>query len=158
MRVRFIAFGISLFIFAAFLFGCLGPTAPSSEKPDLTCKSLMMGDASIITLEQARTTDEITKGLSNRDSLCKSCGMLFTFEKPAIYQFWMKDMRFPLDIVFMDKDFRVIYVSQNAQPCPLQGECPLITPPSQVKYVLEVNAGYVADHTLVPNSFVACVP
>src|SRR3989344_8724609 len=53
------------------------------------------------TLEMANTDAVRAKGLSGRDELCLRCGMLFVFEQPGQYAFWMKDMRLPLDIVWL---------------------------------------------------------
>lgn len=48
----------------------------------------------------ADTDEKRTKGLSGRDNLAQDQGMLFLFDKPGNYPFWMKDMRFPIDIIF----------------------------------------------------------
>lgn len=58
-------------------------------------------------------TDELRKkGLSNRDSLCENCGMLFLFDKKENYSFWMKDMRFPIDIIWL-RDDKVVDISRD---------------------------------------------
>lgn len=63
-------------------------------------------------LEIADTEELRKKGLSNRDELCPDCGMIFFFEKEGNYFFWMKDMRFPIDILWL-KDGEVVDINQN---------------------------------------------
>lgn len=75
--------------------------------------------------------------------------MLFVFNSEASWTFWMKDMRFRLDIIWFDSQRRVVFAEQNLQPCTPQF-CPTYTPPLAAMYVLEVNAGFVAAH-LVSN-------
>lgn len=61
-------------------------------------------DLSKLKLELAVTNEELKKGLSGRDSLDQNAGMLFLFEKPGLYIFWMKDTKIPLDIIWIDGD------------------------------------------------------
>ena len=79
-------------------------------------------------------------GLMYRRNLDQNKGMLFIFSKEGIYSFWMKNTLIPLDIVWMDKDGRIVLVSENVQPCS-KGSCIPITPNQKAKYVLEINSG-----------------
>jgi uncharacterized membrane protein (UPF0127 family) len=83
-------------------------TPPKKTHPNRTFK-----------IELARTPEEQQKGLSNRASLPEDHGMLFLFDKPAPYGFWMKEMRFPLDIIFI-KNKTVVTVDENL-PAPVSG-------------------------------------
>jgi hypothetical protein len=56
------------------------------------------------------------KGLSGFSSLKDGEAMLFVFQKPDIYGFWMKDVSFPIDILWLDKDFKVIHMEKNVSP------------------------------------------
>jgi uncharacterized membrane protein (UPF0127 family) len=67
------------------------------------------------TLEVADTEGKRTQGLGNREGLCSTCGMLFLFEGPGRYAFWMKDMHFPLDIIWLLGD-RVVAIERGVQP------------------------------------------
>lgn len=67
------------------------------------------------TLETVVTADEREKGLGGRESLCSTCAMLFVFEKPERHAFWMKDMRFPIDIVWLLGD-SVVFVAREISP------------------------------------------
>ena len=94
-------------------------------------------------VEIANTNELRQKGLSSRESLSSNSGMLFVFEEPGHHSFWMKDMRFPLDLIWIGQDGRILYIEKGALPCGF--ECPTISPPRTEeflsKYVLEVNAG-----------------
>lgn len=92
-------------------------------------------------LEYADTLDERRTGLSGRDNLPTDRGMLFVFEEPDRYGFWMKDMQFPLDILWLDENYAVVHIEKNVPP---EGSEPsrTYTPPVPALYVLEINAGY----------------
>ena len=92
-------------------------------------------------VEIADTPDERMQGLMGRDGLAEGAGMLFIFEEEENHSFWMKNMEFPLDIVWISSDMHVVYVSSYAQPCGQLGPCPSITPPASSMYVLEVGPG-----------------
>lgn len=87
-------------------------------------------------VEIADTPAERTRGLGYRDRLCTDCGMLFVFDTPNRHSFWMKGMRFPLDLVFIDGD-RVLSVERRVAA----DDPRVFTPPAPVTAVLEVNAG-----------------
>jgi uncharacterized membrane protein (UPF0127 family) len=92
-------------------------------------------------VELAVTPDERAQGLMGRGGLDEGAGMLFVFGEEGNHSFWMKDMRFPIDIVWISSDMHVVYVSSYTQPCDEGSPCPSITPPANARYVLEVGAG-----------------
>lgn len=65
--------------------------------------------------------------------------MLFVYDEEKKYSFWMKNTLIPLDIIWIDKDHRVVDV-QTVQPCKTE-HCPSFTPKEQAQYILEINAG-----------------
>ena len=78
-------------------------------------------------------------GLSSREALLDGEGMLFIFERAGNYGFWMKDMSFPLDILWINDRFEVVGIERNVSTSTYPqtfGEKYL------GKYVLEVSAGY----------------
>jgi len=93
------------------------------------------------TIELALTSAEKEKGLGFRDVLPQDRGMLFVFDHKDRYPFWMKGMRFPLDILWID-DTTVVDVSENV-PVATVGVYPSYQPIKPVNKVLEVNAGVV---------------
>jgi uncharacterized membrane protein (UPF0127 family) len=104
-------------------------------------------------IEGAKTPEEREKGLSDREELAQNKGMFFIFEKEGIYPFWMKNMNFPLDIVWLDKDNKVVYLVENVKPCDA-GACQIIYPDQKAQYILEINAGEAGKIGLKEGSIV----
>lgn len=79
-------------------------------------------------------------GLSNRESLCANCGMLFTFPDKQVREFVMRDMKFPLDILFIN-DNKIINIAENLLP---EGASPVnvYTSSTVADNVLEITAGF----------------
>jgi hypothetical protein len=75
--------------------------------------------------------------LSDRTTLAADSGMLFVFDTPGQYGFWMKDMRFPLDMVWINADKTVAGVTKDILPSTYPSIFP---PPNPISYVLEINA------------------
>jgi len=92
--------------------------------------------------------DDYTRqqGLMYRESLADDRGMLFVFQDEGEYGFWMKNMLIPLDIIWISKDMQVVDISANVEPC--RDTCDNITPKKAVKYVLEVQSGFVDKHKI----------
>jgi len=106
---------------------------------------VLFGDVEVF-VEVADTPWERSRGLSDRDMLPDGRGMLFVFENPGKYAFWMYRMRFPLDIIWVSEDGRVVHIVENAPPCPANGPCPSYQPSEDALYVVEVNAGFAEKH------------
>jgi uncharacterized protein len=99
-----------------------------------------------INVEIAETDEEKAEGLMNRRTLGENKGMIFLYEVPGRYSFWMKNTLIPLDIIWINQDREVVFIRGNAQPCPKdEGACPSIVPNKDASYVLEVNAGKVDE-------------
>jgi uncharacterized membrane protein (UPF0127 family) len=91
-------------------------------------------------VELARTPQAREQGLMGRDGLEPGSGMLFIFDAPGRYSFWMKNMKFPIDILWLDSDRKLVHIAESVPPC--QSEpCPVYTPLSDARYVLEIPAG-----------------
>ncbi len=104
---------------------------------------LTVGQASFI-VDIARTPSQRALGLSGRLSMNKDQGMLFVFDQPNQRSFWMKDMHFPLDFIWI-RGGRVVETSLNVLPPDQTGGEPMVISPSEkVDRVLEVNAGSVS--------------
>lgn len=104
-----------------------------------------------IKAEIADTEEKRSRGLSGRKNLPEGAGMLFIFEIPAKYSFWMKDMRFPLDIIWIDENKKIIAISENISPNTYPTS---FSPSDPVKYVLEVNAGWVGKNKIKTGDFI----
>ena len=66
--------------------------------------------------------------------------MLFVFNERKPHRFWMKDMRFPLDIIWLD-NHRIVHINHNAEPASSDDEPEVMTSPVPVNFVLEIAAG-----------------
>lgn len=110
---------------------------------DLLSPHVVIDDLEIV-VELADTHELRKQGLSNRESLDSDKGMLFVMPSRAMSSFWMKDMNFPLDIVWIDGD-KVANISYDLEaegPSPKKS----YSSGSPVNYVLEVNAGFCKEH------------
>ncbi|MDD5547684.1 MAG: DUF192 domain-containing protein [Candidatus Pacebacteria bacterium] len=94
----------------------------------------------IIETEISKSFAQLSKGLSGRTSLDEGKGMLFIFNFPAKYGFWMKDMKFPLDMIWI-KNGKITGIEKNVLPPPQTGGLKIYYPPGAIDRVLEVNAG-----------------
>jgi uncharacterized protein len=94
------------------------------------------------------TNELMAKGLAVKNQLKQNDAMLFVFEDPAKYSFWMKDMKFPIDIIWLDSNGKVTHIEQNLQPCVSGFICPNYTPDINSQYVLETAAGFTQNHNI----------
>lgn len=85
------------------------------------------------------------QGLSGRAGLAEDEGMLFIFPIDGQYAFWMKDMRFSIDMVWLSSDGSVVYIVKNAAPETYPND---FVSPSPARYVLELPAGWASMHSL----------
>jgi uncharacterized membrane protein (UPF0127 family) len=114
----------------------------SVEAPKETISLVQIGKMDV-KVELAVTKEEQVKGLSGRESLSEDSGMLFIFPKPSKYYFWMKDMHFPIDIVWINENKEIIYIKQDAQP---DDFLETYGPEQDSSYVLEVVSGFIEKH------------
>jgi uncharacterized membrane protein (UPF0127 family) len=73
--------------------------------------------------------------------------MLFIFDRPDIYHFWMKNCRISLDMIWLDQNKRIISLTSNAPPC-LGDPCPTYYPGEKALYVIETVAGFANEHEM----------
>ena len=94
------------------------------------------------------TVEQQIQGLSGREVLAPGTGMLFVYQQESRYRFWMREMRFPLDIVWIGAGCAVVDLTLDAPP-PETGQTleqlPRFSPGDPVQYVLEINAGESAS-------------
>lgn len=99
-----------------------------------------------LSVDIASTPEEQTKGLSIKESLEKNEGMIFPYDTSQILSFWMKNMKFPIDILWLDADKRVVHIEENLEPCPPLGPCPSYSTDTLSQYVLEIAGGLSRDN------------
>lgn len=85
------------------------------------------------------------KGLSGQKSLARNEGMLFVFAEPGLHGFWMKDMHFPIDIIWFDENYQIVDAWERALP---DSYPKVFIPKLKAKFVLEVPAGFFSEHNL----------
>lgn len=100
-------------------------------------------------VEIADSDEKREIGLMNRSKLDLKSGMLFIFEEEDYYSFWMKNTLIPLDIIWMDSQFNIVFIKENFNPC--TNKCDIITPDKKAKYVLEINSGLVKELNIKTN-------
>ena len=94
--------------------------------------------------EIADTPAEQEQGLMFRQSMPLNRGMLFVFKDQQPRLFWMKNTLIPLDMIFIDANWRVVKLIQSAEPCK-EDTCPTYDSERPAKYVLEVNSGQIRE-------------
>ncbi|MBI2577969.1 MAG: DUF192 domain-containing protein [Candidatus Wildermuthbacteria bacterium] len=98
-----------------------------------------------ITAEVADDPGERERGLSGKGSLKEGEGMLFVFEEPGLYSFWMKDMKFPIDIIWLNSQKQVVHIASNVSPDSYPQS---FVSKTSALYVLEVSAGFTGRHNI----------
>lgn len=86
-------------------------------------------------------------GLMFRNRLSGRECMLFVFDRPGRYGIWMKNMKFSIDVVWIDDRFKVVDYAQNLKPCK-RIICKTYYPVAESKYIIEANAGFVNDNSI----------
>ena len=105
-------------------------------------KTIQIGGA-IIRAELATTEAEQIQGLSGRTSMATSTGMFFVFDQPSKWGIWMKDMNFPIDVLWITDDYKINYIVENMTPASYPTA---YSPRTPARYVLEVPVGTVKNY------------
>ena len=104
----------------------------------ITYKSEVIVNGKAFMVSVADTKYLLEKGLSGQESLSDNEGMFFIFDKPDKYGFWMKEMKFSIDIIWIDSNFQVIHIEKSLSPATYPK---IFYPPAKASYVLEIRAG-----------------
>ena len=92
----------------------------------------------ILAIEIADDQEQISQGLMFRTKMEDNQGMLFIYPDATPRQFWMKNTHIPLDIIYLNKDKRILNIAEHAKPYALTG---IAASQGNAMYVLEINAG-----------------
>ncbi len=121
------------------------------KEADITAlRAITIGGVSV-SVEVADTASLREQGLSGRSDLPKGQGMLFVFDTDGAWGIWMKDMQFPIDIVWADASGTVITVAANVAP---ETYPEVFNPSAPARYVLELPAGFAAAHGIVEGTVI----
>ena len=96
----------------------------------------------------AISTEQEAKGLSTKDNMKEDEIMLSVYDRPSRQAFWMKDMKFPIDIIWLDVRGSVVHIEDGLKPCIPSLTCPPYSPDKEAQYVLETAAGFSKKHQL----------
>lgn len=104
-------------------------------------------DETSVRVEIADTDAKRQLGLMFREQLAPTDGMIFVFDEPGYYPFWMKNTLIPLDMLWLDRDARVVSIAHAVPPCEAD-PCPSFPPDpgTSAIYVVEVVAGFAREH------------
>lgn len=134
---------IGLFVFTACISAALFFIFKSTPVQEFLHGGTLAHDTVINTpkgaifVEIADTDSARELGLSFKKKISTDEGMLFVFDTPGNYAFWMKDMNFPLDIIWLDENGRVVKIEGNVAPSTYPG---YFVNDAKAKYVLEISA------------------
>ena len=146
-RIRYAAItAIVCIIFIATSLAWVGQKSAQSE----VCREgaprpLFIKERILVCASVADTVQSRAQGLSGRAGLAEGEGMLFVFPQDGKYGFWMKDMRFSIDILWLAADGKIVYIAENVSPDSFPQSFESDVP---ARYVLELPAGYTALHSI----------
>jgi hypothetical protein len=133
---------------ALVLNGCGGGSTEGLKA--LNLRDVKLPDGPIIRAETALSPEEMQRGLMFRESLAPDRGMLFVHNAEGQYPYWMFQCKISLDMIWMDRERRIVEIAANVPPCPSgpPEQCPNYGGHEPAMFVLELAAGQAARHGL----------
>jgi len=95
--------------------------------------------------EFATNSQERARGLCCRDSLPQNSGMLFVYDQPGNYRFWMKDTKIPLDMYWISSEKTIVHIEHMVLPSSFPAS---FGTDKKAQYILETNGGFAKAHTI----------
>lgn len=147
---RFTVFALAVTLLAT---GCQKTPAKSENANNQLEKiNTLTVKGTVLAIEFANTEETRRQGLSGRKELAENNGMLFDFRNTGQTRpgFWMKDMQFDLDMIWI-QDSRVVEITKNVpkpNPGTVLSNLPTYAPSTNIDMVLEVNAGWTDRHAI----------
>ena len=104
---------------------------------------LTLPSGTVLQVEVMVKDEDRAMGLMFRPSLPLDHGMLFLFERPDFHGIWMKNCKFPIDILWLDAEHKVVHLAEKVPPCTAKEDkdCEVYHPIARASYVVELNAG-----------------
>lgn len=127
----------------------LGILIAKNSQNDYT--TLRVGEQTL-KVQIAKTSQKKKAGLCCRDSLPFNQGMLFVYDQPGYYSFWMKDTRIPLDMIWIDSSKQIVHIEHSVAP---ETYPKTFINPEPAQYILETNAGYAKKYNIKKSDEVA---
>lgn len=135
---------------AALALGLLsGCTKPDEAAADIHLSNVVLPNGTKIVAETASSDFEMRRGLMFRASLPADHGMLFVHPKEDKYTYWTYQIKIPLDLIWIDRERKIVEILPNVQPCTTNAaQCAHYGGHYPANFVLEVNAGVAAKNNL----------
>lgn len=141
-----------ILVVLAGLIGILFSNWNNKDKSDEITRKLVTIGQVTLEAEIADTNTKRENGLSWRKEILPNEGMLFVFDREGYYGFWMKDMNFSIDIIWLDKNKKIIHTEHNVTP---QTYPKTFNSPTPSLYVLETAAGFSVENNIKIGDFIA---
>ncbi len=142
MRITLV---FAVLLLASFALGAFfTPLEPVSPRHIIAMEEILLGGKTL-RVQIADTDAARTRWLSGIETLEDDEGMWFVFPEDGLHTFWMKDMRFPIDILWLDAEQRIIHIEHQVRPETFPRS---FMPNSPARYVLEVRAGWVQEYDI----------
>ena len=136
--------GATCLVLAAFFYvQSATQTPPPAATTQNSASSTVRIGGETLRVTVAATEMTRKQGLSGRAGLANDEGMLFIFPRDGTYSFWMKDMRFSIDIIWISAGGRIVYITPDVSPATYPED---FVSPTLARYVLEVPAGFTGAH------------
>lgn len=133
--------------FGLLLAGCGSPTEKVS---DVASQTITLSSGRQIVAEVMILEKDMMRGMQFRDAMPPDRGMLFVHRRPGRYTYWMHQVKVPLDIIWLDRDKRVVEISANTPPCTAKEAtgCPTYGGHAVARFVLELNGGLAQQYDI----------
>jgi uncharacterized membrane protein (UPF0127 family) len=136
MKISLLILGILIVFILIFIkIDYLNPKLPTTEI-----------NGHVFSLYLAKTSQEQEEGLAKFNKIDKNQGMLFIFQKQDYHSFWMKNMQFPIDIIFINKN-KIVDIFQKV-PVAVGENLPTYTTKAKADKVLEINSGLSNEYKI----------
>lgn len=93
-----------------------------------------------------KTAEARQMGLSGQDSLPQNTAMFFIFDEPDKYGIWMRDMKFSIDIIWLDENNKITHLENNISPDTYPTT---FFPPEKSLYIIEANSDFIEQNNLL---------
>lgn len=120
----------------------------ASPNDDRYLKAKVTVEGFVLNADIPVSNELMAKGLAVKNQLKENEAMLFVFDDPAEHSFWMKDMKFPIDIIWLNSDGKVVHIEKNLQPCVSVLICTSYSPNIDSQYVLETASNFTQRHNI----------
>lgn len=121
------------------------PEVNESSYPGEGSNRVCFKDDLCLEAEVVSSSQEISRGLMYREGLDEGKAMLFVFTSDARHGFWMKNMKFPIDMLWISADGEVVHIERSVPPC-REDPCPGYASSEKAKYVLETRANFTLEN------------